>query len=184
MKKLKLVIKEKGKYIQIPGIAPFRTPASVRINKTNLPIVLQVLHKCSVNDFEIVSDDNPEVTVETQPIKHKKDSEINDRLDKLESLLTTLVSKNLGQKSNNSEQITNRLGRIERMLNSGGKVVHEDMGIGKPRIEEMEDQYIPEIDLSDMKLSGKSIEVVDKKSNKDVDDAVDLLSSLTRNGGK
>jgi len=184
MKKLKLVIKEKGKYIQIPGIAPFRTPASVRINKSNLPLVLQVLHKCAVSDFEIVPDDNTEPITETQPIKNKKDPEINDRLDRLESLLTTLVSKNISQKSNNSEQITNRLGRIERILKTSDRFDLDDIGIGKPRVEEMEDQYIPEIDLSDMKLSGKSIEVVDKKSNKDVDDAVDLLSSLTRNGGK
>jgi len=184
MKQLKLIIKEKGRYVEIPGIAPFRTPAVIKVNKKNLPSIMQSLHKCAIDDYDIVLDDNVKTSSKQKSEKDKSAPEINDRLERLEILLTTLVSKKQGQNSNNSEQITNRLGRIEKILKSGNKVVYEDMGVGKPIIEEMDEQYIPEIDLSNMKISGKSITVIDKKSKKDIDDAVDLLSSLVKNGGR
>jgi len=190
MNKLKLIIKEKGRYIEIPGISSFRTPAEVDVTKVKLSILIQSLHSCGVTNYEIVSTDKKGKRIYTEedfkePKKDLKTDEVNNRLDRLEDLLIKLVSKGTSQKSNNSEQITNRLNRIERMIRTGQKVVYrETPADGTPLVEELEDQFIPDINVSEMSISGKTTEVVEKKSSKEIDDAVDLLSSLTKNGGK
>jgi hypothetical protein len=191
MKKLKLIIKEKGRYVNIPGMAAFRTPATVDITKIKLSILLQCLHTCGVDDYQIISVSKTGEVLKTftkneieLPEKKIEDPQIDRRLERLENLLLTLVSKKSSQKSNNSEQITNRLSRIERMLKSGSNVVKNSFDSNTPIVEELDDHYIPTVDVSEMKISGKTTEVVSKKSKEDIDSAVDLLYSLTKNGGK
>ena len=109
----------------------------------------------------------------------EKDDKLNERLDKLETLLSILVSDKSVEKGNSSEQINKRLSRIERMLVKGGV---RESSRKEPLIEELDDddRYIPSIDVSDMKISGKTTEVLDKKDDKEIDDAVDLLSNLRK----
>lgn len=188
MKKLKLIIRERGRYVEIPGIPPFRSPAKVDVSKIKITILIQSLHSCGVTDYELISTNKHGETIRYNkddfelPEKKQDNSKIENRLERLEDLLLTLLTKNKSQKTNNSEQITNRLSRIERMLKSGSRVSSNDID-DSPIVEEMEDRYIPNIDIENMKSSGKSVNVVSKTSKKDIDDAVDLLSSLT-NGGK
>jgi hypothetical protein len=83
------------------------------------------------------------------------------------------------EKDTSSEQINKRLGRIEKMLVSKDYI--KESLKREPLIEELEnDRYIPTIDISDMKISGKTTEVLDKKDDKEIDDAVDLLSNLRK----
>ena len=184
MKKLKLIIKEKGRYIEIPGISAFRTPAKVDVTKIKLSILIQSLHSGGVNNYELISsDEKGDIIYTEEDFKlPEKDNKIDDRLGRLEDLLLKLISNGRGQKVTSSEQITNRLNRIERMLRSGTNVVHTSNE--GPDIEELDNQYIPNIDISEMQISGKITEIVDKKDEKEIDDAVNLLSNLTRNGGK
>lgn len=189
MKRLKLIINEKGMFVEIPGVSKFRTPAEVDVTKVKLNILVQSLHSCGITDYQIVSFDNKETKTYTKsdfdiPKKIKAELEIDDRLDRVEELLLTLLSKNQTQKVNSSEQITNRLNRIEKMIRYGSNFTYTEKNDGRTRVEELEEQYIPEIDVSDMKLSGKSIEVIQKSSKEDIDDAVDLLSGLIKNGGR
>jgi len=191
MNKIKLIIKEKGRYVNIPGIPEFRSPAKVDVTKIKLSLLIPSLHSCGIVNYELVSTDNKGQTVysgeELQPPEKKqKDNELNNRLDRVESLLLKLVSDESSHKGNSSEQITNRLNRIERMIRKGQKIVYHEVSSDKsPKIEELDDdKFIPEIDVSEMQLSGKTTVVVGEKSDEDVNDAVDLLSSLTKNGGK
>ena len=191
MKKIKLTIRERGRFVEIPGLAAFRTPATVDVTRIKLSILIQSLHKCGINNYELISEDEKGKTVylgkdpiTKLPEKNKEDSQISNRLDRLEGLLLKLVSNGTGQKVASSEQITNRLSRIERMLKTGQKVVYREKSGDTPIVEELDDQFIPEIDISDMQISGKTTDVLDKKDKKHVEDAVDLLSSLTKNGGK
>jgi len=195
MKKLKLVIKEKGRYVTLPGMQAFRTPAKVDVTKIKISILIQALHSCGVNDYELLSVSNTGETIKTwtkdditMPNKKQTESNTNehsDILDKLDGMLLALLSKKESQKDKNSEQITNRLSRIERLLKSGSQFIpHIDTDSNIPIVEEMEDQYIPTIDVSDMQIKGNTTEIVEKTSKEDIDAAVDLLSSLTKNGGK
>jgi len=195
MKKLKLIIKEKGHYVKIPGMPPFRSPVEVDVTRVKVSTLLQSLHSCGVNNYELISlsktgevikrwDNND---LNNKDNKNQEDEKLLkklDKLDKLEGMLLTLLSKKESQKDNNSEQITNRLTKIEKMLRSGVSFTQRDIISSDPIVEEIEDQFIPSIDVDNMKMSGKSIEVVEKSSKDDIDDAVDLLSRLTKNGGK
>jgi len=187
MKNIKLTIREKGRYVEIPGIAAFRTPAKVDVTKVKLSLLIQSLHSCGVNNYELVSSDSKGKTIYTEedfklPEKKEKDSKIDNRLDRMETLLLKLLSKGTGKKVNSSEQITNRLNRIEHLLKKGSQVIR--VTGDAPVIEELDDQYIPEIDVSDMTISGRTIDVIDKTDEQGISDAVDLLSDLTRDGGK
>ena len=189
MNKIKLTIKERGRFVEIPGLAAFRTPATIDVTKVKLSILIQSLHSCGVNNYELVSKDCKGNKIYTQDDfnvleKKKENTKIDNRLDRMESLLLKLISKESGQKGTSSEQITNRLNSIERMLRKGQSVIYKKSSDGSPVVEELNDQYIPEIDVSEMQSSGKTTEVVEKTSKEDIDDAVDLLSSLTKNGGK
>ena len=190
MKKLKLTIREKGRYIEIPGVAAFRTPATMDVTKIKLSILIQALHSCGVNNYELVSEDErgSVVYLGKDPIiklpeKKKEDTQTDNRLERMEDLLLKLISNGTGQKVSNSEQITNRLNRIERMLKQGNKVIYKEIG-DKPIVEEMDDQYIPEIDISDMQISGKITKTLEKTSKEDIDSVADMLSNFTKNGGK
>jgi len=191
MNQLKLVIRERGRYIDIPGMTSFRTPAEVDVTKVRLSLLIQSLHRCGVINYELISSDKKGKEVYTQedfklPEKKKKDNELNDRLDRLENLLHEFISSKISQTGDSSEQITNRLNRIESMIRKGQKINFKEINLDEsPKIEELDnDQYIPDINISEMKISGKTTEVVEKKSSKLIDDSVDLLSSLTKSGGK
>lgn len=191
MNRIKLIIKEKGMYVDIPGITSFRTPAEVDVTKVKLSLLIQSLHSCGIVNYEIVSGDKKGQQIYTgvdfQTIEKKqKDVELNNRLYRLENLLLKLVSSGTSQKGNSSEQITNRLNHIESMIRKGQKpIYHESRLNDSPKIEELDnDQFIPKINVSKMEISGKTTEVVEKKSSKEIDDAVDLLSNLTKDGGK
>jgi len=186
MKKIKLTIRERGRFVEIPGLASFRTPAKVDVTKIKLSILIQALHSCGINNYELVSEDQKGSIVHTQDdfnLSENKteDSQLGNRLDRMEDLLLKLISNGTGQKVASSEQITNRLSKIERMLKTGTKIVYKGEA---PVVEELDDQYIPEIDVSEMQISGKLTKVVEGSSKDEIDDAVDLLSNLTKNGGK
>ncbi len=191
IKKLKLVIKEKGRYIRLPGMSSFRTPAKVDVTKIKINILMQALHSCGVNDYELSSISETgkilnKWTKDSINLSNKKQKEetsnINsDKLDRLEDILLALLSKKDSQKDKKSEQITNRLLRIEHILKSGNQFISQgSMNNKVPIIEEIEDQYIPNIDISDMQIKGKSTETIEYSSKKDINDTVDLLSNLTK----
>ncbi len=187
MNRIKLIIKEKGRFVEIPGVSSFRTPAEVDVTKVKLSILIQSLHSCGINNYELISTNKKGEVIYTEedfnlPEK-KQDSKIDSRLDKLEGLLLKLVSRGSGQKVASSEQITKRLNKIEGMIRKGQKIVYHEIPHGSPKVEELEDQFIPEIDVSEMEISGKVTEVIDKKSEKEIIDSADLLSNLTKNGG-
>jgi len=188
VKTIKLVIREKGRYVELPGVPSFRSPGKVNVTKIKLPMLVQALHSCGVNNYELVStDEKGEKRSYTKDEinfieENKKDGEIGNKLDRMEELLIQLTSKRVGRKTNYSEQITNRLNRIESMLKQRVKVIrvsNED-----PVSEELDDQYIPEIDISEMQIRGKTSNVVDQTNKKELDETVDLLSNLTKHGGR
>lgn len=181
MVKVKIIIREKGRFVKLPGRAPFRTPAEIKVSENKLRSVIQVLHSCGITNYEVDSTTKNIQGVVNLPGKKSK---IDERLERMENLLLTLISKEPDEKDDSSEQITNRLSSIEHMLKKERKIVYKETANSTPVVEELEDQYIPGINVSEMKISGKTTEVVEKKSSKDVDDAASLLSSLTKNGGK
>ena len=78
-----LKITEKGHYIEIPGMPPFRSPVEANISHVSINLVVSRLQTQGIKKFEIVSDTKGKETVLTQndfkvdnrnPKKRKKDN--------------------------------------------------------------------------------------------------------------
>ena len=98
MKKIKLTIRERGRFVEIPGLAAFRTPAKVDVTKINLSMLIQALHSCGINNYELISEDEKGKTVYVGkdpitklPEKKQKEPELDNRLDRMEDLLISHV---------------------------------------------------------------------------------------------
>lgn len=185
-----LKIKEKGLYLEIPGSKPTRTPADIDITKCDMGIVSMYLKRAGIINYEISSSterkplfqkQKPEVKGEPQ----KDNTNVNQRFKKIENMVTELVNdKNRVNNDLNSEQITNKLDKLEsltrKLLDKKPEVVHVEKSSGKykkePKIEEL-DAFIPDIDISDMKMKSGSKQTIEQDSS-DIDDSVDLLSRI------
>ena len=115
--------------------------------------------------------------------KTKKESRSDARFEKLEKMMEVLLSREVGNDSSNEEQIYNKLDKLEKLVKTGGgtrPVQTKDFENLDPEIEEL-DSFIPEVDISGMKLNSDNIKTVEQ-DNDDLEDAADMLSGLTRRG--
>jgi len=184
-----LKIKQKGLYIELPGLLPTRSPADIDITRCNLSTVDVYLRKNGITNYEISSSDDQivkqkELKIEDSSIDQKV---INKRFSKLEKMVTQLLEKEQAHPSKNREQITDKLDKIEiltkKILHKEPQVVKETIKTKKfkePEIEELDDIFIPAINTSKMKLKGASKKTV-KRETHDIDDSADLLSRIMCN---
>ena len=61
-----LKIIEKGHYIEIPGMPPFRTPVEANITHISINLVVSKLQSQGIKTFEIISDTKGKESVLTQ----------------------------------------------------------------------------------------------------------------------
>jgi uncharacterized protein YfkK (UPF0435 family) len=190
---IKLNVKERGYMIEIPGITPFRSPAKIDISNVKLPLVVKTLNNLGVQNYEITALENGKTKIYTKkdfekPKKEKTEdlSKINKRFNKIEEILYSLVKKQ-SNTSPSEEQITNKLEALEELSKrilekeSVREVVYTSSSDIKegPIVEELdEDTFIPDIDLSEMKLRGSSSEKIGK--TEDAEETADILSRLTK----
>jgi len=189
---IKLIIKEKGQTISLPGKAPFRTPAEVDISNMSLQLLMSTLKTYNINSYQIISEvggkrvayTNKDLEKKTtKQIKKiatvKQEDDMGDRFEKLEDLIRQSI-----QASNSNldlEQINNKIDRLSDQLNNiktskqfvvKNKEVIDDSDIDEP------DTFIPQIDTGSMKITSKDHKTVKRENN--VDDTADLLSQLTK----
>ena len=187
--------------IQLPGSAPFRTPATIDVSKMKIRNLIGYLRQAAIEDYEIVATSDKgvrEVYKKSDfdlPHKKDKDSEsaykkaINKRFNRLERLIKSLVDNQDSKNTSNKEQtIDDKLNRIERLLEERvvtKEVIYTKVTDGKtPNVEELEEEerFVPSVEIDDMKLSSSSTKTIEKRKKEDVDDAADSLSKLL--GGK
>jgi hypothetical protein len=183
-----LKIKTKGLFLDIPGVKTTRTPAEIDITKCNLAVVTAYLRKNGIDDFEIISGNKTQEIQKQQPNIIKK-NDIDNRFNKLENLIVKLIEKDEDKRTKNPEQITDKLETLEKLIRekpviSRNDVLNNrDLTNDEPIIEELtsdNDTFIPEIDVSNMKLKGASNKTI-KQDNSDIDDSADLLSRIMGN---
>lgn len=184
-----LKVKEKGHYLEIPGLSPFRTPVKANITHVSIGMVVAALKRQGIVKFEIVSDipgkeqhltqDDFKDKVQIKSKEKDKESKLGKKISKLENMIAKLLTQKTSKSTPNQEQITKRLDSIEGLILSGsmrapsGEVQEGD----GPVIEEL-DTFIPEVDIGGMKMSGTSVEEK-MRDEDDTDEAADLLSSIT-----
>ena len=188
-----LKVKDKGTVVDIPGTKKVRTPADIDITKVDINFVSMYLRKQGIKHYEIVSDTgekeilpNIKTTVKKKKDDGKWKDNIEARFNKLESLIVNFLGKKQSTPQPNSEQITNKLEKLERLSEkiirkqtSGIPISTESDG---SIIEELDDKFIPEIDTKGMSMKGSTIKTLQSDSD-DADEAADLLSSIVKNGG-
>ena len=188
---LKLKIADRGLIVEIPGIAPVRTPADIDISKIDINLVVAHLRKAGINNYKIVSviGDGTETVVSIPQVLKKKvkekyssDPSVAKRFDRLESMMIDLLKQKSESKTDpNQEQITNKLDNLERLIEKQKYAVIPSTDSDEPTIEELEDRFIPDIDVEGMSLRGNTGKIVVEKEES-IDKAADLLSSIKKRG--
>jgi len=173
---LSLHIKDKGHYIEIPGIHPVRSPAKIDISKIDLSLVISILRKYGIDNYEIISlsevGEKKVLTRNDFVDKNKEDlvfyqRKIDRRIEKMENMISKLLEKNEGNQVVKAEQ------------NTKSKYIEKET---EPKIEELEDVFIPDIDVGGMEIKGEASKTSVKRGAGDVDDSADLLSRIIQEG--
>ncbi|MBY9000981.1 MAG: hypothetical protein KGD64_08715 [Candidatus Heimdallarchaeota archaeon] len=187
-----LRVKEKGHLLEIPGLAPFRTPADIDVSRIGIRNVIGHLQVNGITDYEIVAvspqgDKEVYKQEDFEPEKKKKKvdpyrKQIEGRFDKLEKMISMLFNREMkGKEESNKEQITEKLERLERISEEILKKHKVDgiiYGDVKKRVRDDEDSFIPEIDIDSLKLRSSSVKSVKQDQKEEIDDAADSLSKL------
>ena len=179
---LTLKITEKGHFITLPGMAPFRTPAKINVSKIPLNVLIMKLKACNIIGYEIISDLGDQKIVykkeEIEKIKEKDSNKIDKkfakhfdkRLNKLENMIKNLVTPQSKPEVNinlNKEQIKNV---VSEFLDQPIKK--------KSEVDEEEEMFIPPVNTTGMKLKGSEHTIVKQKEN--LEDSADLLSEIQK----
>ncbi len=185
MKRKKLIIKDHGLYLTIPGLIPFRTPAKVDITKVGETIVLAELRKNGITNFKIVETED---IISTQKLKNKQEEKIvknNDSLEDLknsinniELLLRELLNRNSNVKDPSTEKIEALLNDF--LLSNNKKVEKDKLIVKKSKVDEYVDDFIPEINIDKIKIKGSTAAEKVIKSEEDILKSVESLKTIKR----
>jgi hypothetical protein len=194
-----LIVRETGHLVEIPGLAPFRTPAKVDISKIDIRKVIGHLKINGIKNYKVVAEDQKGATevytekdFSTKTKKKPKDDqfkkEIDNRFNKLEGMLVKLLQKETRNDDENKEQITEKLNELEQLSKEilkkePEKVIYKDTKGQTWEKDEDEEvaRFIPEVDIDNMKLTSTPVESV-KEEKEGLEDNVDALSKVL--GGK
>ena len=193
-----LKVREKGTLVDIPGTKKARSPADIDITNTDINFVTMYLRKQGIENYEIVSvtDKGKKEVLPSGVITIKKEKEgqkngkwkdsLEDRFNRLESMIVNFLGKKQSNSHSNSEQITNKLENLEKLseeiIRKQFTGVPSTQGSDEPEIEELDEKFIPAIDIDGMSIKGSTIKTIQSDSE-DADEAADLLSSIVKNGG-
>ena len=178
---LTLKITEKGHYIDLPGMAPFRTPANINVSKIPLNVLILKLKVYNITEYEIVSEfGEQKIVYKKEELEKIKEEDLNKmdkkfvkhfdkRLNKLENMIKNLIVPQEKSEVNiniDKEQIKNV---ITEML---------DQSIKKESDTEEEDMFIPPVNVDGMKLKSSEHTII--KQDENLEDSADLLSEIQK----
>lgn len=175
---IELIIKKGGYYIELPGIAPFRTPVRVNISKLNIKEVKTMLRGQGVEEYEIIRGKDKSVKKATKKLSVSSDGvsetnivdfkELHKRFDNLEKILQKFIDKKP---------------EVHEVRTIIKEVIGEET---KPSEDEIDDlgQFIPEVDTEGMKIRTSGFKI--EKLGEGLEKSSRLLSKYTKgkNGRK
>jgi len=185
---VKLLIKTKGMFINIPGLIPFRTPAEVDITKVNINLVVSELKKNGIERYKIIYDDDNislERTINKMIVKRNS---LRDNLIEIEKNdESSEILKSIKTQQKSISKIEDLLKKFlnNDILNSKTsyerKRSEEEIIFTKPKkkFDDSVDDFIPSINLENIKLKGTS--TTRKITNKTDLSNVEKLKNVTKN---
>ncbi len=178
---LTLKITEKGHLIDLPGMAPFRTPANINVSKIPLNVLILKLKVYDITEYEIISElGDQKIVYKKEELEKIKEKDLNKmdkkfikhfdkRLNKLENMIKQLVVPQSKPDVNinlNKEQIKNV---VSELLNKPTK---------KEADIEEDDIFIPPVNINGMKLKSSDHTII--KQDENLEDSADLLSEIQK----
>lgn len=166
---IKLVIRDKGHFVEFPRVAPFRTPAEIDITNIDLNLVMVKLRKMGIGNYEIKSGPDIIRPKRSKPVERPVGryesanyNELRNRFDKFEELLQVIVDK----------EPTIR--EIKTFIEGPEKEV---------KIEELDDvgEYIPDVDVSRMKIRTSGFKI--EKADATITESAESLSKISKKKG-
>ena len=167
---LNLIIDQPGHLIQIAGIPPTRTPATIDITRCNINVVLSYLKSNGIKSFKLVNEEtipkkkSEKRTKPEEQIKKSNDvrreerriykDESEERLNNIEKMLKELLSKPTTDKVINKEPIIKK----------------------KKEYKEKEPEFIPQFNTAGMKMKGTT--TTSKESTTDLTENIEKLKQL------
>jgi len=192
---LTLIITERGHMVELPNMAPFRTPAEIDVSKIPLNILILKMKAYNINEYQIVSetggkkivykkDDVEKKKIQAISKEGKRETDKIDSLTKRFNRLENLLSEFLRSKSTSDlEQINKKIDKLSNQVNDI-KILKEVVITKNNIIKNQEDDvdepdtFIPQIETSGMKIQSGDHTTIKRDSN--VDDSANLLSQLTK----
>ena len=191
-----LNIRERGHFIDMPGVAPFRTPAKIDISKGDIRTIIGYLKVCDITDYEIIASndsglkekytskdfntDEPKKVVKNK--KKKPDKVLENRLDRLEKMIEMMNEKSNNDSPKKVEQTTNQMEQFQKQVLEAIKSINIKNIDSKSIMDDLEEEsvkpFIPEIDVEGMTLKGGGEHKTIKEDKGGRDDAADALSKL------
>jgi hypothetical protein len=190
-----LKIREKGHFIEMPGIPSFRTPANIDISKGDIRTIVGYLKVCDITDYEIVASnkDGREVynakdfdiiqtKVEKRVVNKLPDKKLIKRMDRMEKMIKKLCDISSNDSTKKIEQNINGLDSFREEMLKAIKDINIKNVSDESIMDELKDEevapFIPDIDIEGMKLRGQGEHKTIKKDNSNTDDAADALSKI------
>jgi len=161
-----LKVHERGHRISLPGLPEVRSPVEINVSHLDLKKVLRYVHNLGINNFDIVAKEDNKLDKKTKDrrIQTKKSSSIEKKLESIESLIQQILERS-------PSAIPFEVKPTKNIY-----VKKKD-----PKIEDVE-TFIPDVDLSSLRISKSSEKKVFKK---DADDnSAELLANMLESGGK
>lgn len=189
-----LNIKERGHLIDIPGMAPFRTPATVDISKGDVKTIVGYLRVCDITDYEIIASNDSgakeiynskdfNIVKTKKSVKQKiakPDKKSENRMNRMEKMIEEMHKNSINDYPEKVEQTTNQIEQFKKAVLDTIKSINIKNVDTKSIMDELEDDvepFIPEIDVEGMTLKGGGDHKTVKK-DKGSADAADALSKL------
>jgi hypothetical protein len=185
-----LKVMKPGHTIAIPGLAVYRSPVEIDISKLDIRVVAMYLETAGIVDYEIIAEmkkdkeiytakdfskEKPK-KVEPKPEPKEDEGKISEMFGRMEQMFLKLIDREKENNSKHEEQIIDKLEKLERKIGNAG-VPGEINDISEKYTDDDYEAFIPDIDISDMKLtSSDNIKKVKKEG--DSEGASDALAGL------
>lgn len=150
-----LIIKKAGYFLTLTGLKPFRTPAEVDIRRTDLNVLRLELKRYGITEYEIIGEPFSEV----KPPKRK--SQKNPLAEKVDAIYK-MMQQMLGKEPTVEHHYHSAVQTLDRLI---------EEKFDEPDVEE----FIPEIDVSDLKEVDLEYRI---EEGEDVTDAAEELRKL------
>ena len=174
-----IYIKKPGMIINIPGHNPLRTPCKIDLSKFKLDMILCDLRKNGINDYELTTSDGKKFDAEESVLELKEIENKTEKDNRIDQILDEM--KDHGEAISKIENLLKKFVESGFVLKEKQDEPQETVGFKKKtKVDEKVDDFIPEINIKNLKIKGSKASEQVIKSKSDVKDNVEKLKNVIK----